>query len=97
MHPELTYVIEVRMPTGANIRGAVIEKSLAAHVVGQVVKVEVHSKNNEIGWIPAPGSTRSAGCWGWPRRCAIKPLEGQAAWAASSAPSERARLRLGCT
>ena len=48
MHAEHHYVIEVRMPTGAMIRGAVIEKSLAAHVVGQVVKVEVHSKNNEI-------------------------------------------------
>jgi len=53
LHPEHTYVIEVRKPTGELIRGTVTEKSMFAHAVGQQVRVEVHSKNNEFRLDPS--------------------------------------------
>jgi hypothetical protein len=47
-HPEHRYVIEVRGPTGAVIRGEVTEKSVFVHPVGTAIGVEVHAKTGEI-------------------------------------------------
>jgi hypothetical protein len=47
-HPEHRYVIEVRKPAGAVIRGEVTEKNGLAHAVGTTIGVEVHTKTGEI-------------------------------------------------
>lgn len=45
---EHNYVIDARRANGELVRGRVAVKSVFAHQVGQVVRVEVHSKTNEI-------------------------------------------------
>jgi hypothetical protein len=47
-YPECRYVIEVRKPTGAVIRGEVTERSVFLHAVGTTIGVEVHAKTGEI-------------------------------------------------
>ena len=47
------YVIDARRPNGELVRGHVAVQSIFAHQVGQVVRVEVNSRTNEIRLDPS--------------------------------------------